>query len=87
MLLLQAYNSFFTSNNLDVSVCTGRYTLYVLYVDVYGWVINVARRHPFFVRNERVLRTHHLAREVCNFYTLLVDMSSDAEARIGHFNG
>ena len=40
--------SFLRAIHLDVSVCTGRYTLYALYVDVYGWVINVARRHPVF---------------------------------------
>ena len=72
--------------HLDVSVCTGRYTLYALYIDVYGYKSS-ASSSRFLLGDERVLRTHHLAREVCNFYTLLVDMSSDTEARIGHFNG
>ena len=39
---------FLRAMHLDVSVCTGRYTLYALYTDVYGWVIKVARRHPVF---------------------------------------
>ena len=70
--------------HLDVSVCTGRYTLYALYIDVYGK--GSASSSRFLLGDERVLRTHHLAREACNLYTLLVDMCPDAEARISHFN-